>query len=94
MLLLIQLTFLFLHYVFLLPHAHAAASSGDFSMSLGPRVQKYAVGELPLVSYELPASWAGQIRVPGKKDDELFFWLFEAESKSSDLISMVALNEC
>lgn len=93
MLLLIQLSILVLHYIFLLPHAHVAANSGDFSMSLGPTVHRYAVGELPLVSYELPASWAGQLRVPGKSDDELFFWLFEAESESSDLISMVTLNE-
>lgn len=90
MLLLFQASLL-MQLIFLLPLA--GADSGYFSSSLGPSVQKYAVGKLPQVSYELNPSWAGQIRVPGKKDDQLFFWLFEAESESQDLISMVILNE-
>lgn len=81
-----------MYLLFLLPHVHAGADSPFFSKSLGPSVQKYAVGKLPNVSYELTASWAGQVRVPGKKDNELFFWLFEAEVESQDLISMVTLN--
>ena len=94
MLLLIQLTSLLVQLIFQLPHVDAEAGSPHFSISLGPKVQKYAVGKLPNVSYEITASWAGTIRVPGKTADKLFFWLFEAESESQDLISMVTLNDC
>lgn len=58
----------------------------NFGMSLGPNVQRYAVGDLPDVNFPLPPSWAGQIQIPNTKDDELFFWLFEAETQSDDLI--------
>ena len=40
---------------------------------------KYAVGSLPNVKFDVPASWAGQVSVPNTPNDELFFWLFEAE---------------
>ena len=45
----------------------------------GRDASKYAVGSLPNVNFDLPASWAGQISVPTTPNDELFFWLFEAE---------------
>ena len=45
----------------------------------GRDASKYAVGSLPNVNFDLPASWAGQISVPNTPNDELFFWLFEAE---------------
>ena len=44
----------------------------------GRDAREYAVGSLPHVDFELPASWAGQISVPNT-NNELFFWLFEAE---------------
>ena len=40
---------------------------------------KYAVGSLPNVNFDLPASWAGQVSVPNTPNDEFFFWLFETE---------------
>lgn len=94
MFLLIQLVSVLVQLIFLLPHARAGADSGHFSTSLGPSVQRYAVGKLPQVSYQLNSSWSGQIGIPGKKGDELFFWLFEAESESQDVISMLAVNQC
>lgn len=58
-------------------------------LDFGLNVSKYAVGCLPEVNFELPASWAGQISVPGTENDELFFWLFQAEkqNQSDKLIS-------
>ena len=40
---------------------------------------KYAVSQLPNLSFQLPSSWAGEIRIPGT-EDELFFWLFAGET--------------
>lgn len=94
MLLSIQLAFLLVQLIVLLAPAHAGANAGYLSRSLRSRVQKFAVGKLPHVSYELTPSWAGQLGVPGKKDDKVFFWLFEAERDSRDLISMVPWNAC
>ena len=56
----------------------------------GPNTERYAVGRLPNITYKLPPSWAGQIKIPGTKDDALFFWLFETEtySQNDNLISM------
>ena len=50
----------------------------------------YHVGSLPEISFPLPNSWAGPIRIPGTKNDELFFWLFGTEDSQYDdnLISM------
>ena len=45
----------------------------------GGDASKYTVGSLPNVEFDLPASWAGQVSVPNTLNDELFFWLFEAE---------------
>lgn len=56
-------------------------------IALGPAVQQYAVGALPSVNFQMPTSWAGQIPIPGTPNDELFFWLFQAEEPSNDLIS-------
>lgn len=44
----------------------------------------YHVGSLPGINFPLPNSWAGQIRIPGTKDDELFFWLFGTEDAQYD----------
>ena len=58
-------------------------------LDFGSGANEYAVCCLPDVNFSLPASWAGQIPIPGTKNDELFFWLFEAEeqTRSDDLIS-------
>ena len=57
----------------------------------GPNTGKYVVDKLPNITYHIPPNWAGQIRIPGTKDDELFFWLFETEDQSQcdNLISMI-----
>lgn len=58
---------------------------------------KYAVSQLPNLAFEPPASWAGEICIPGTRND-LFFWLFQGETTeanenmiSENLISPVAL---
>ena len=56
-----------------------SSTSSCLDLGGGRDVSKYAVGNLPNVNFELPASWAGQISVPNTANDELFFWLFEAE---------------
>ena len=57
--------------------------------SLNPDVTHFAVDSLPNVTFSLPPSWAGQISIPGLADDQLFFWLFQAEDRnaSENLIS-------
>ena len=59
---------------------------------LGPNISHFAVSNLPDVDYDLPQNWAGQIGIPGTRDDALFFWLFEAESDAqrNSLISKSA----
>ncbi|MDI1487210.1 MAG: hypothetical protein OHK93_006479 [Ramalina farinacea] len=56
----------------------------------GNQSSTYYVGSLPGINFPLPNSWAGQIRIPGTENDELFFWLFGAEDSQYDdnLISM------
>lgn len=68
----------------LLSLGHSTPIDRDFA---GPNLAKFAVGHLPNVTFNLPASWAGQISIPGSEDDNLFFWLFQAESPSDTLIS-------
>lgn len=70
-----------------------SSTKRDFGQSLGPNVKHYEVGALPNVTFPLPLSWAGQIHIPNTKDDELFFWLFEAETPSNNLISKSPLND-
>lgn len=67
----------------------AECSSKSSYLTLGPSASPYIVDCLPDVNFSLPASWAGQISIPGSTDDELFFWLFEAEgeAQSENLIS-------
>lgn len=64
-----------------------AYTKGNLGLLLGPNVKHYEVSALPNVTFPLPLSWAGQIHIPDTKDDELFFWLFEAETPSNNLIS-------
>ena len=56
----------------------------------GNQSSTYHVGSLPWINFPLPDSWAGPIRIPGTKNDELFFWLFGTEDSQYDdnLISM------
>ena len=54
-----------------IPLCHDLSEGGD--------ARKYTVGSLPHIEFDLPASWAGQVSVPNTPNDELFFWLFEAE---------------
>ena len=57
--------------------------------TLNPNVTAFAVGSLPNVTFRVAPSWAGQIPIPGVADDQLFFWLFQAENHdvSRNLIS-------
>ena len=70
-----------------------SSTSSCLDLGGGRDVSEYAVGNLPNVSFELPASWAGQISVPNTANDELFFWLFEAEvaGQCDNLISRSGL---
>ncbi|KAL9013125.1 MAG: hypothetical protein Q9173_002168 [Seirophora scorigena] len=52
----------------------------------------FAVHSLPNVSFPLPPSWAGQIPIPGPSDDQLFFWLFQAESQDASQNLIIWLN--
>ncbi len=69
--------------------SHASRSVNSSYLDFGPAVDKYMVGNLPNVNFDLPGSWAGQIPVANTSNDELFFWLFAAENQapSANLIS-------
>lgn len=71
--------------------AYVYGGSYTNSTCLDPegRASDYLVGSLPNVTFQLPLNWAGQVPVPGITNDELFFWLFEAENQtqSNDFIS-------
>lgn len=66
---------------------HLGPKSRDITQEFGPNITRFAVHDLPEVNFSIPASWAGQIPIPNSIDNQLFFWLFEAESASDDLIS-------
>lgn len=65
------------------------AAPNILSSTLCPNVTQYALHSLPNVTFPLSPSWAGQIPIPGVSNDELFFWLFQAENHnaSQNLIS-------
>lgn len=67
----------------------ATAASKLLASALNPNVTRFAVHSLPNVTFHLTPSWAGQIPIPGVADDQLFFWLFQAENHnvSRDFIS-------
>lgn len=58
-------------------------------LDMGPHAHDYAVGCLPDVNFALPASWAGSVDIPKVPNNELYYWLFEAEDQvnSDKLIS-------
>ena len=66
------------------------------ALTFGSSAAKYAVQRLPGVEFHIPANWAGQIPIPGTSNDELFFWLFEAENSnySDNLISEPVRAKC
>ena len=72
------------------PSLAAGYALGDakaYGYSFGPNSNLFAVGKLPGINFSIPQGWAGQIPVPDMANDELFFWLFQAEKPSNDLIS-------
>ncbi|MCJ1485953.1 hypothetical protein MMC06_006129 [Schaereria dolodes] len=83
------LTWLFLTSFALLTHAGLSHRCSNIT---GPGAAKYVVGPLPDVNYTLPMSWAGQLAIPGTTNDELFFWLFEAESQKQSENLIIWLN--
>ncbi|KAI4266561.1 MAG: hypothetical protein L6R38_008668 [Xanthoria sp. 2 TBL-2021] len=60
--------------------------------TLDPNVTRYAVHSLPDVSFHMTPSWAGQIPIPGVADDQLFFWLFQAENHNASQNLIIWLN--
>lgn len=72
----------------------ARAAPKVLASNLGQDVTKYYVHSLPNVTFSLPPSWAGQIPIPGVSNDELFFWLFQAEhhNVSQNLISKLTFQ--
>ncbi|KAL8635823.1 MAG: hypothetical protein Q9228_006726 [Teloschistes exilis] len=60
--------------------------------SCGEDVTKYFVHSLPNVSFHVPVSWAGSIPIPGVSNDELFFWLFQAEHRNVSQNLIIWLN--
>ncbi|KAL8751205.1 MAG: hypothetical protein Q9199_006581 [Rusavskia elegans] len=73
----------------------ARAAPKPLSSTLDPNVTRFAVHSLPDVSFHVTPSWAGQIPIPGVADDQLFFWLFQAENHnaSQNFISMAKLRK-
>ena len=78
--------FLLVRLLFLIFSSHAVDTL-DFTTSLGCNASKYVVGALPHADF-LPKSWAGPISISNTTNDELFFWLFEAEIKTNNFISL------
>lgn len=70
-----------------------ATSNRQQGLSQGANAQKYLVNALPNVMFNMSMNWAGQISIAGTADDELFFWLFEAEKPSNDLISRLCIRD-
>ncbi|KAL8733368.1 MAG: hypothetical protein Q9166_002192 [cf. Caloplaca sp. 2 TL-2023] len=60
--------------------------------TLNTNVTGFAVHSLPNVTFHVPPSWAGQIPVPGVFDDQLFFWLFQAENHNASQNLIIWLN--
>ncbi|KAL8711618.1 MAG: hypothetical protein Q9220_004028 [cf. Caloplaca sp. 1 TL-2023] len=52
----------------------------------------YAVNSLSNVDFPLPPSWAGQIPISGASNNELFFWLFQAEDFKASQNLIIWLN--
>ena len=61
----------------------AKAASKLLASALKPNVTSFAVHSLPNVSFDVTPSWAGQIPIPDVADDQLFFWLFQAENHNA-----------
>ncbi len=70
-----------------------ARGTQDFITSLGRNANEYAVGALPHAAF-LGKSWAGPIAIPNTTNDELFFWLFQAETETNNLISARTHHHC
>ncbi|CAO1600968.1 hypothetical protein XANCAGTX0491_004638 [Xanthoria calcicola] len=60
--------------------------------TLNPNVTAFAVRSLPNVTFHVAPSWAGQIPIPGVADDQLFFWLFQAENHDASRNLIIWLN--
>ena len=60
-----------------------AASINRSNPFFGLDVGRFSVGKLPEVHFDLPASFAGQVAIPGTLDSSLFFWLVEADHKAN-----------
>lgn len=69
--------------------AHSADDNCPTNLDLGFNANKYIVGTLPDVSFDLPTSCAGILPIPNTTTNGLFPSLFEAEARAQreDLIS-------
>ena len=81
------ITMSFLVRLLLLVMSSLAGTTHKSATSIGRNASKYAVVALPHAEF-LPKSWAGPISIPNTFDDELFFWLFQAEIPTNNLISV------
>ncbi|KAF3400226.1 Carboxypeptidase Y [Penicillium rolfsii] len=64
----------------------------NLAVSKTAKASRFEVHSLP-DSPALPASWAGRLPVPGRKDgNKIFFWLFGAENKAYDDTFIIWLN--
>ncbi len=83
---------LFVRFLLVIFSSHAGCTQ-NFVTSLGRNASEYAVGALPNAAF-LHKSWAGPILVPNTTNDELFFWLFQAETETENLISARVHRRC
>ncbi|KAL8978597.1 MAG: hypothetical protein Q9205_005853 [Flavoplaca limonia] len=70
----------------------ATAASKLLASALNPNVTRFAVHSLPNVTFHVTPGWAGQIPIPGVADDQLFFWLFQAENHNTSRDFIIWLN--
>lgn len=84
---------LFVRMLLLLIFSSHVGGTQNFVTSLGRNASEYAVGALPHATF-LPKSWAGPISVPNTTNDEFFFWLFQAETETDNLISARVRHDC
>ncbi|KAI9761163.1 MAG: hypothetical protein M4579_001210 [Chaenotheca gracillima] len=62
------------------------------SIGYGADISAFEVHSLPEVHFDVPRSYAGEIPIPGKSDDNLFFWLFESENAAQSNELIIWLN--
>ena len=79
-----------------------ATSINRSTSCFGLDMDRFSVGKLPGIHFDVPTSFAGSLAIPGTLDSSLFFWLFEADheidrdkliSRSSLVIALWRTND-